>query len=640
MSESDQSFNKDDVNKLFFDSMSKGVDSLGSHSYKDGEQTKKIFGWEVDSAIANMIEVGYNSLIGGFTNYVGPHAYDAVQRFGKSYGKNHLSIESLNRTAAGVSFAVNAAIYAFPSISEAYGLWNKQRDVNFEIVRQLSPVLDEIKGKHGVAAYNSVSIDQNEMIANYRWRMAKVNHANLTHFILPTLVKILPNIWFHERDKLGAFQSGKKLSEVQNARLFHEVAHTQPEKVAELHNKGLAEEAKITAEDVTAAHVADLYESDDSRNSINKHMESAKQRAALTPKGPQEGFHMGGFGSNLVSNSMLTVMANKMVESSARRLKQSFPTDYTALDMVINLQQQLGSEPTPSSFQLPNKGRSLPLEAYIADIMMQHQRDMSNMNPDYAVIRDALRENVLAAAKPLAAALRKGDIGALALVNYIGSGKIIRNKGRLIASADEVEAMIEHDAGKHVVSVAIDPKDFWSDASYTAKEGKEAFLALQGEERQLAIALVPHGIRKEFGVSDKESKEVDAAMVKNMDRSIAEAILGINELDDNALCLEGLAKVEIAQFREAAQQIKRQGEAAVHDLKSSATHTNGIERILLGVTVGCAIKGEREHLGTLLQQGREKFSELEAAAQKHEATHSGREEKRRTKAEQTAKQHD
>ena len=627
MSESDKSIDTNDVNKLFLDSLSKGVDSLGSHRYKEGEETKKLFGFlELDSAIANMVEVAYNTFIGGATRVLKTGVYGTIQK----HGAGHLGAEPLNRLAAGVSFAVNAGVYALPSITDAYTLWGKQHDANLELIRQLSPVLDELKGKHGVRAYNSVSIEQNEMIAHHRWRTAKINHTRLTNLILPAVAKIAPNIWFHERDTLNALKSGKKLGEVENARLFHEVAHHKDEQVAVLHEEKF--NTKLSPDDVTVEHVEALYNDPNSQLSIKKLMKALQEPER---KNPNEGFNMGGFGGNLASNATLTTIANKLVESSTRRLQQSFPSDYTALDMVLNLEQQLGSSPTPRSFQLPNK-KSAPLEAYIAEIMLQHQRDMANMNPNYAVIRDALRENALAAARPLAAALSKGDISALSLVNYIGSGKIIRNKGRLIASADEVEAMIEHDAGKHVVQVAVDPKDFWSDAPYTEKEGKEAFAALQGEERQLAIALVPHTIRKQFGIAEKEGKEVDAAMAKDMDRKIAEAVLGINELDDDALRLQGLAKVEIAQFREAAKRIEGQGEAAVHDLKSSATNTNGIERALLGVTVGYAIKNERKHLGKLLENGHEKLGELEGSPDQSEHTHARHENHRRTRGEQAS----
>jgi hypothetical protein len=626
MSETENSVGKDDVNKLMLDSLSKGVDSLNNHHYKDGEDTKKYFGIEVDSAIANMIEVGYNTFIGSATKLLTPKTYATVLK----YGKGHLDAPTLNRVAAGTSFVVNTGIYALPSISEAYELWNKQHDALNDKVRQLAPLLDEIKGRHGVAAYHAVRVSDNEMIAHDRWRTAKINHTKLTNLIIPAIAKIAPNVWFHEKDTLQALQSGKHLDAVKQEHLFSKVAEEHGETIAQVASTGAE---PLDANDVTHEHVEQWKNDPRVKGAIKK-----TQDAQARSNSKNEGFQLDGFAGVFGSNAALTTIANKLVESSTRRLKRTFTSDYTALDMVLNLQGQLGNEPTPHSFQLPNRGKSVSLEMYVADIMMQHQRDMANMNPDYTEIRDALKENVIAAAKPLAAALAKGDIGALSLVHYIGGGKIIRNKGRLIATSDEVEAMIEHGAGKTEQRLSVDPKDFWSDAPYNAQEGKEAFAALEGEERQIAIALIPHEVRKQFGISDKESKEADASCAKEMDAHMAEAILGAHALGDKMLRELGLANPEIKAIAAAAQKIEEEGVGAVKGLKSSAAHPNGVDRLLLAIAVGSEVKGEKEHFGTLIKHGRKKMQEIAANDDEHadndNHSHRDRESRRRGHADE------
>lgn len=637
---------KDDLNKLLLDGLEKGLDEASRRQYKEGEAPRKFLGIELDPTIAYVGEVAYNTFIGKATKLLRPKTYGTALKLAKD--TLHLSETSANRTAAAVAFAVNTGVYALPSLGKIYDEWSHQHDARNDLVEKLSPVLDDIKGRHGTSAYNGVRVDQNEMVAFDRWRRTKIGHTKLLNMILPTVVTIGPNIWFHERDTLKAAQTGRALAEVQQERLFAQVADEHSEEIAKRYNEANKDKS-ISADDVTHEHVAALKDDYSIKNRIESIKTGNNRR-----KAKEEGFSMNGFAGQFGSNALLTKLAGLWVKSSDNRIKRQFNMPYTALEMVLTLHDQLGNEPKPSTFQLPGKGRSLPLEAYIAEIMMQHQRDMAVMNPDYAVIRDALKENVLAAAKPLAEAIRKNQIGAMSLVSYVGTGKIIRNRGRMIATADEVEAMIEHEKtrgeAKPKVAMTVDAKDFWADASYTKDEGKEAFEALHGEERQLAITFVPPNLWKDFGIGEKEGKEAIDAFGKEIETHLAEAILGINALDDDTLRKEGLAKAEIRKIREAAKAIEHKGAEAVSQLKSSESHPNGVDREVLGVVVGTAVKGDKVHLGTILKDGREQLKEMKSGGERkdhrrHEAandddhpdhrhlkTHAEREDHRRGEA--------
>lgn len=613
MSDATTGLNSSDMSKLFMDSLSKGVDSLDKHHYRDGEETKKLFGLlEMDSAIAQMAEVAYNTFIGGFTRYLGPTVYNAVQQ----YGKNHLSETPLNRLAAGTAFVVNTAVYAAPSLSDAYGLWSKANRNEQKTARALAPVLDDIKGKHGVGAYRHVTREENGMIAAHRWRNRKIANTELTNFLIATLPKIGPNIWFHERDMLGALKRGETLTAVRNERIHHEIADHYAGKVADLHNSALPEgAAKLHFDDVTVDHVEGLAETNPAGlEKLRKQIQSGK----INRKGSEESLNLGGFGGQLASNATLTTLSNKWVESSNRRLKKSFSGDYTALDMVLSLQEQLGNDPRPRSFQLPGRGgRSLPLEAYVMEVMAQYQRDMADMDPEFTELREALKENVIAVARPLAAAIDKGDISALTLVNYIGGGKIIRNKGRMIATAEEVEAMIEHDAGKHQQRAAIDPKLFWDEFPRTQAEAKQALQALEGEERQIVIAWMPLEIRKQLGVSEKEGKHAEEALAGQLNQITAEAVLGMGAMEDAELLKLGMAHAEIKLVRKAASVVEQAGVEGFGQWLSTPAQTANLERTLLAVAVGSTVQGEKTHLGKILQQGRELLERPEEAANTH-----------------------
>ncbi len=654
--------NQDDFNKLLLDGMNKTVGSLDKHNYSKDGDTKKVLGVEMDSAIANMVEVMYSTLIGGLTKIVTPKVYGTVQDLGKKYAKEHLNELNLNRVAAGTAFAVNAGIYALPSITDATQLLGKQEKAKKETVQKLATVLDDEMGAHGVSAYNR---SKNEMITFHRWKTAKVNYADLSHLIIAALPKIVPNIWFHERDNIRGLRTGEGLKEIQQERLFAKVAHNYGEEIAmgerqrqyaavkeeytaETANlkklreavapenteelariRQMEEEAaknnaekiarikRISEDDITHEHIAENREEPEVARYIKRTKEDKNRKS-----NGNEGFQLDGLAGPLTSNATLTTIANKWVESSKRHLQRSFSSQYDAIDMVTALQQQLGNDPKPNSFQLPNKGKTLPLVAYVAEIMLQHARDMSDMNPEYTEIRDALKDNVIAAAKPLADAIDKGDISALALIDYIGNGKIVRNKGRLIASTEEVTAMIEHDAVKHVQHLAVDPKDFWSDAPYNAKEGKEEFASLQGEERIWATTLVPHDMRKQFGITDQESKEADAIPAKQLEKVLAELTLGAGTLSDEALHELEQASPEIKQLRDAKNQIEAKGEAAVHDLKSTPTHPIGIERILLGILVGKNKNGQKNGFAELLETGRKELKKIEHTEEKPTRSHA------------------
>ncbi len=604
MSDHEKSISKEDGKELAMSGLTNAVEALEHHEYKDGKDTENFLGFQIDSGIATMAQMAYQTLIGGVTSIVTPKVYGTIQQ----WGKGHLDSKTLNHLSGSAAFAANTMIYTLPSLTEAYGMWSAQREATQDKVRQLSNVLDKYntRGKSRMAAYNGIGIQQNEMIAHDRWRNAKINHTKLRNLIIPAVMKAAPNIWIHERDTFEAARTGQRLKDVQEHSLFSKVAKEHGDTVAEEAARG--GKKTIDADDITAEHVKDLQENARVKNAIKKTKDEIISKNSIT-----DGLSLGGLGGKVGAIGVLTAFAKHWVKSGDRKLERMFTCDYSALDMVINLQKQLGTDPMPHSFELPHHAGSLSLEAYIAEIIKQHQRDMANMNPNYTQIREALKENVQDAATALAEAIRKGDMSALTLVEYIGGGKIIRNQGRVIASREEVVAMIEHDAGKHVEKADIDPKDFWNNASYNKEEAKEAFAALHGEERQIAISWTPHALRKEFGVSDKESKEVDAATAKEMETHIAEAILAISKMEPKTLKSLGLASTEITQLQEAGERVERDGVDAVHDLRSSAAHPNGIERVLLGVVVGSEIRGDKEHFGTVLKRGRDALKAVEKA---------------------------
>ena len=133
-------------------------------------------------------------------------------------------------------------------------------------------------------------------------------------------------------------------------------------------------------------------------------------------------------------------LANVFTHSNDRKLRNTFSSPHSALELVLELSAQVSEKPDAGSFSLPGRGaRSLPLEAYIKEIIVQHQRDMADISPDETEIRDALKDDLAAAAKTLAAAVKAGDLSALSLVQLIGGGDVVKHHGRVIADADTIQ---------------------------------------------------------------------------------------------------------------------------------------------------------------------------------------------------------
>ena len=322
----------------------------------------------------------------------------------------------------------------------------------------------------------------------------------------------------------------------------------------------------------------------------------------------------------LLSRTLAPGLSSMLISSNNRVLRKKFASEYSALDMALTLEDQVEHNPKAYGFQLPGKrGESLSLEDYIVKMMIQHQKDMADILPDHTELRAALKEDMSAAAAPLAEAIKNGDMSALALVRLIGEGKIIKNKGRAICTADEVAGLIQTDKPKAHKYTRVDAKEFYANASFTKKEMSEALKSLEGEEKQVFAAMFPDSILEEAGMKKDEITSMRTAMMERYEHHLAEAVTGVAAKSDEQLKQEGLAGHEIKQIRKAADALANQGEQAIKELKSGLNNANGIERAMMNLAVP-RINGDKHYFGALLSKGREEVKNLpEVAAEAEEA---------------------
>jgi hypothetical protein len=286
--------------------------------------------------------------------------------------------------------------------------------------------------------------------------------------------------------------------------------------------------------------------------------------------------------------------------------------------MVLALEEQLQKDPKADSFTMPEDASAENLEGFIAKILIQHQRDMSRLNPEYTQLRKALHEDLSKMVTPIAEAIRKGDVAPISLVHWIGEGKLIKEKGRKLATSAEVASLVGHaEKAPQAMSINITPKDYYADASFSKGDLKLALSSLEGEERTIFASMFPDAVLTQAGLSDSDVAGIRKSQIHSYEHTLAEVLAGIAAKSDKELESEGLAGNEIKQIRDAVAAIAEKGEAAIREHKTHHNNANGIERVMTNLAVS-RVKGDKTYFGKVLQKGKQSLTELASKA-KHAA---------------------
>jgi hypothetical protein len=541
--------NKKEVNRFASDAFKQSAKALDATEIG---KTKKLFGlFEVDAGIIAWAGSIYNVASDYASQYLAPKAFNIVKKYGPRAG---LVGEQVQTAAAIASIGSTAAIKAggyFGPIWESYA---SQRQERAHLARELAGVLDQLKGNHSVGALYSVKQGENELIFAQRKRMATIaNTTNLGNWI-----------------DLG-INAGANLT--LDVKRFHSI---------------WTEKANVTEAEMKA-------------RALKRAKELELQAETGAVGDASQGKHLLG----LLVNSSVPQLADRVKRSGEHKLKNGLQP-YSALEMILELNKQVSSKPDARSFDVPrgfqSKGarESYPLEEYLMRICIQHQKDMADIDPEHSEIREALRDDLAEVVKPIAAAIRKGDLSTMALVRLIGEGKIIKKHGRAIADPQDVIELIKHEAPRQSAYAPVNPAEYYQDVAFSRAQLKAAIKSLDGDEKLSFTAMFPDTVLAEAGMDKKEIKAMREATMKHYDTMLSEAMLGLNGKTDEQLKAEGLVKKEIEHVRKAAQLIQEKGEEAMHDLKSSPVNDRGVEHLLANVAVH-----QPQYMGTLRATGRE-----------------------------------
>ena len=553
--ESGKIVSREEVRSLADDAFRKGAEALRRVDDDPNAKPVKLFGlFEIDPGILAYVQGAYNVVADFATRVVGDRAYNITTALLKNTSLSQGNIHRAGALATlGADIAIKAGGYVGPVVSG----FREQYDNKAQMARKIASVLDELKGSHSVSAFMSVKMQENEAIYVQRLRMLKRANAENWQNTIDLVVNAGPNValsvpMFNEM--WGANNVGKSPYVIQNERKARE-------------------------------------------------SEAAVNRTQATFS--EELRTVGGTFLNASTGGI----ADHLKRSSQRYLEKHLQP-YSALEMILELENQVSSNAKASSFRVPGKdGESYPLEEYIARVIIQHSKDMADVNPEYTDLRPALKDDLTAITEPIAQAMKRGDLAAMTLLRWVGEGKLIKDKGRKLATVAEVKQLLGTAEKAPQPSIHVEPKTYYADASFSKADLKLAIGALHGNERVMFAALFPDSILSEVGIKDAEIKSIRDASRQNYEVMLAQVLGGIAAKSDKELEREGLAGNEIKQLRDAYDALKEKGVAALHDLRASPANANGIERVMTNLAVS-RVKGDKTYFGTMLTAGQAQLNAL------------------------------
>lgn len=536
----------------------------------DLDKPVKMFGlFEVDAGLAAYATMGYNVGSDYLSRAVAPRTYELT----KKYAAPHMSQSGALKAAALATTAMNVVLksggYFTPMITSI----QESREERSKLARRIAPILDEEVGKHSAGALKAVA-KENTVLKAHMVRMSKQHGVRTMNNFVDLLVNAGPNLALNFNEAKGMW-NGKSPKEIR---------------------KELAQQKLTTAANEAIAEPS----------AGNELREMGKL------------FMQGGTGA----------FTDRFKKSNLHKLNKTL-RPYSSLEMILTLDEQFKGNPKSRSYQVPGKrGESYPLEEYIARIAIHNSMEMADISTEHSEIREALHDELAKSVKPIAEALRKGDLEPIELVRILGEGKLVQKGGRVIASPEDVHEMIG-DKSAQGVNRHQTVEEHYANAAYSREEFKKALHALDGDEQRIFASLFSDAVLEDAGIKPtkiKEWRETTAAR-RDADQHLAEGALGAAG-DGHSAAQEGVAsKKELAMLKSGAHKIEQHGVQAVHDLRSSATNPHGIEQAVANVAVA-KVLGNKSSYVEMLNKGRALLAANENHGNDNEHSFAAREARR------------
>ncbi len=544
------------------ESETKNVFEQGMHAMAEsearGDKPVKLFGlMEVPAGAVVFANIAYNALSKLGSDQIQQPIYEGVH---KLLGK-HLAEGKVGKVAAATTFAASFGLkaggYVVPIVT---GVFDQHKELA-TAAKDIAPVLDELKGNHSQLALMMVNASDNSVIAAHKSRMDKIYGSRRMQNLTQLVFNAGANIMLDVRQGVGMWKHG--MSPDQVAAGLHKTPTNTP-----------------------------VLEGEDARIAAMRTDKSGQSKQMLE-------YMWGTGGAGLA----------EIFTASSKRKQKALIAKPSAFEMLVALDQQMTNNPNVR-IQAPGEHRDYSLEAYIMKTMLVHQQEMSDMDSHYTAIRPALREELGELVKPMAEAIREGIISPLTLMHLIGEPQkfpVIRNKGRALATSDEVETMIEKLVGKKSNTRIVDVDDFMAKHDLKIENLKKALGILQGDERLKITSLFPDSVLDKAGVNAEEMKHIQGFRSSpEYDTLLAQMATVVAQTEEKALKHGGLTSRQIKRLDDAAQTL-RSDTAAIKDLKNGFTNADGIEHDLIDWAIP-QLEGGAIHLGKITQRAQELMS--------------------------------
>lgn len=536
-----------------------GAHSAAEKLFRDGgralenadfDKPVKVFGlFNMDAGLAQYATMAYNVGSDYASKYLTPQTYNITL----NAAKPHMSANAALKTAALTTTAMNVVLKSGAFFTPMINTMKESREERTQLARRIAPVLDEVAGKHSVGALNSVA-KENTILKAHMVRMNKKYGVERTNNLIDLIGNAGPNLLLHYKQTKGMW------------------AGNHPTQVD--------------------ADILKAKQEQDAKNA--EHQGTAG--GELKDMGKL--FVQGGAGA----------FTDRFKKSNLHKLQKN-QRPYSALEMILTLQEQFEGNPKSHSYAVPGKrGESYPLEEYIARVAIHHFAEMADIDPEFSEIREALHEELKQSVKPIADAMRKGEFDAIGLVRLIGEGKLIQKGGRVVASPEDISEMLGvHSAshGAHHQSV----EDHYAKATYNRSEFKKAIHSLEGDAQRIFAMMFSDEVLEDAGFKPAQIKQWrdETATKRDADKHLAAGALGVaNDTQDAQH--EGLtSKKEMALLQNGARKIAQDGVEAVHALRGSAINPHGIEQAVANVAVA-KVLGDKEYFGKMIDKGQQELA--------------------------------
>ncbi|MCI5049596.1 MAG: hypothetical protein MRY32_04615 [Rickettsiales bacterium] len=513
-----------------------------------------IEGMEVPPQYAAIMASGYTFALNLINGFVWDKAYK---------GASHVAEHQFNLDAAGRHRAGLVAAYAgigamthWIDINQFYQAEKQYREDYRKLSRHLAPVLDDMKGHHGTAALFSVKPDENELVYNERRRMHDINNAERNKHFVQALGR---NVQF----VVSAVEGHAKLG----AQGFNSDAAKQAAKFAK-------------DKDAMKEHYAKLAETMDEiksqvgdRISKEKLLEMAEEQIGAAPKGKAKADAKGGF-SNVQSQLMnggalISTFVGQMVGNALFTSRRDKIQPISAYDMIRELKAQVDDNTKRERYRLPTgmkvEGRkgvndnALTLEHYIEQIFRQHERD----GDPSAKISDRLKDEFEEACGIIAQEIRDERLDTMALIQLVGERKVVRRGGKSVVGKDVVNAEVDRIEAQMKHASFIDEAEYFNDASFSKEQLRDAWDAMDAEEREIFATFVPEEVLEAAGVNLKKLQQDKAQRREAMHKNVKQVVDGLVKMGDEKMRELDATNTEIELLNNAAEKVAKEGDDAI-----------------------------------------------------------------------------